>query len=54
MLTFHIAMKFLYSNKLMMDSSYVETWKLYGDAIWWALCTPFDVAFFNLLWADLQ
>lgn len=31
-----------------------ETWKLYGDAIWWALCTSFDVTIFNLLWVDLQ
>lgn len=42
------------SNKLILNSLYVETWKLYGDAIWWALCTPFDVTFLNLLWADLQ
>lgn len=31
-----------------------ETWKLYGDAIWWALCTSFDVSIFNLLWVDIQ
>ena len=31
-----------------------ETWKLYGDAIWGALYTPFNVTFFNLLWVDLQ
>lgn len=31
-----------------------ETWELYGDAVWWSLCTSFDVAVFNLLWLDLQ
>lgn len=31
-----------------------ETWKLYGNAVRWALCTAFDVHIFNLLWIDLQ
>lgn len=47
-------MKYMYFHKLILVTLHVETWKLYGDAIWWPLCTPFDVTFFNLLWADLQ
>jgi len=30
------------------------TWKLYGDAIWWALCATFDVTIFYLLWVNIQ
>lgn len=51
---FHSDMKYLHINKLILGSLYIETWKLYGDAIWWALRTTFDVTFLNLLWADLQ
>lgn len=31
-----------------------ETGQLYGDVIWWTLCSPFDVPIFNILWVDLQ
>lgn len=54
LLIFHSDMKYLRFNKLILGSLCVETWKLYGDAVWWTLCTPSDVAFLNLLWADLQ
>lgn len=39
---------------LSMQFLLAETGKLYGNAIWWALCGPSYGCFFNLLWADLQ